>query len=75
MSEFTSGNVARVQRHAAVARVQRHAAVARVQRHAVVARGRRLCAVGADVYISPTNLYVTQRGDVGIAPYKLSTNN
>ena len=57
VSEFTSGNVARVQRHAAVA------------------RGRRLCAVGADAYISPTNLYVTQRGDVGIAPYKLSTNN
>ena len=56
VSEFTSGNVARVQRHAAVARVQRHAAV-------------------ADAYISPTNLYVTQRGDVGIAPYKLSTNN
>ena len=66
VSEFTSGNVARVQRHAAVARVQHHAAVA---------RGRRLCAVGADAYISPTNLYVTQRGDVGIAPYKLSTNN
>ena len=57
MSEFTSGNVARVQRHAAVA------------------RGRRLCAVGADAYISPTNLYVTQRGDVGIAPYKLITEN
>ena len=44
VSEFTSDNVARV---------QRHAAVARVQRHTVVARERRLCAVGADAYISP----------------------
>ena len=51
VSEFTSGNVARVQRHGAVA------------------RGRRLCAVGADAHISPTNCYVNQRGDVGIAPY------
>ena len=34
-----------------------------------VARGRRLCVVGADARISPTNCYVNQRGDGGIATY------